>query len=449
MISRREWLALVGKLGVIGAAASLGVSLPAHAVTRPSVTLDSLFLNVSPRPVISSRAAPRIVTNLITPNLKTYTKAAGWTQNAADGKYTWGGDVDGGQWVEFSAGAGEQVFTSIDIYLRKGMRYVLSLTVEAKTGTLNARNFQITSAAQTGTWNVSNPALGRHVLAFTATSSLLVSMRIGIGTDAANTLAATLRVSNIMIEMSADPARTYPYEYVQPGTQRAYAYTHTNTVATTLCGTPTLGTSYAIPRRSSVLVVGDSFSDTHDNATNFGSTSFGDFPFQMQRWLPQCAITTRGVAGKQIAEITALMTAAVTESIGAVGASPYTVCILQGGVNDMQVGSRTLAQMQADKLAQISACVAAGMYPVLVGLSAWDGFATWTAPFQVTTLAFNAWLKTLGYPMYDLYADSDDGTGTMKTSWGSSDGLHPSVGWTGGQSIMGRRLADLIQLIGD
>jgi len=414
---------------------------------RPILS-NALYYNVPSRPGMSSRTNPRIVTNLMTPNLKTYTKAAGWAQSAADGKYTWGGDVDGGQWVEFSNAGGEQVFTSIDIYLRKGMRYVLSLTVEAKTGTLNARNFQITSAAQTGTWELSNPALGRHVLAFTATSNLQVAMRIGIGTEAANTLAATLRVSNIMIEISSDSARTYPYEYVQPGTQRAYAYTHTNTVSTTLCGTPTLGTSYAIPTRSSVLVVGDSFSDTHDNATNFGGTSFGDFPFQMRRWLPNCAVTTRGVSGKQISEITTLMSAAVAESIGAVGASPYTVCISQGGVNDMQVGSRTLAQMQADKLAQIDAIKAAGMVPVLVGIGAWDGFATWTAPFQVTTLAYNAWLKTLGYPMYDLYADSDDGTGTIKTAWGSSDGLHPGTGVSAGQAIMGQRLADLIQLIG-
>lgn len=415
---------------------------------RPILS-NALYYNVPSRPGMSSRTNPRIVQNLLTKNLQTYTKAAGWSQNAADGKYTWGGDVDGGQWVQFSAGAGEQVFTTFTLALKVGQRYILSLTVDSKTGTLNARNFQITSAAQTGTWELSNPALGRHVLAFTATSNLSVSLRIGIGTDAANTLASTLRVSNIQVEISSDKTRTYPYEYVQPNTTRAYNYTNVTSVATTLCGTPVLGTPYQIPTSSSVLIVGDSFTDTNPSL-DFGGTEFGDFPFHMQRILPvaRYAVNTRGVSGQTIAQITAQITAALTESVGSSGASNYGIVIAQGGINDMIIGARTLAQMQTDKLAQIEIIKAAGAVPVLVGIAAWDGYAGWTAPFQTQTLAYNAWLKTLGYPMYDLYADSDDGTGTIKTAWGSSDGLHPGTGVSAGQAIMGQRLADLIQLIG-
>jgi lysophospholipase L1-like esterase len=420
-------------------------------MVRPTVSLNSLFLNVSPRPVISSRTAPRLVWNRMGKLYATYSKVA-WTQSSADGKYSWGGDVDGGQWVQFTNAGGEQVFASVPLICRIGQTYILSLTVDAKTGTLDARNFQIAgqSTTPTGTWNLTNPALGRHALVFTATSSGAVTIRIGIGTNTTNTAAATLRVSNVMVEIAETTARTYPYEYVTPGDQRVYNYTHTNTLTGTLVNTPTLGTAYPIPTNSSVLVIGDSLSDTENNIDDDAGSSWGDFPRQMRRMLPngRVAVNTRGVSGTQIAAITTQLTNALAETKGAVGASPYTICILEGGVNDMQVGARTLAQMQTDKLAQIAAVQAAGMVPVLVGLSAWKTFATWTAPFQTQTLAYNAWLKTLGYPFYDLYADSDDGTGTIKTSWGSSDGLHPSGSYTGGQAIMGQRLADLLMLVG-
>ena len=34
-------------------------------MARPAVSLNSLFLNASPRPVLSTRADPRLVTNLL------------------------------------------------------------------------------------------------------------------------------------------------------------------------------------------------------------------------------------------------------------------------------------------------------------------------------------------------------------------------------------------------
>jgi hypothetical protein len=63
--------------------------------------------------------------------------------------------------------------------------------------------------------------------------------------------------------------------------------------------------------------------------------------------------------------------------------------------------------------------------------------------------AFNAWTKTLGYPVYDLFSDATDGSSDFKTSWGSGDGVHPGQSWTDGSAIMGQRLADLLMLIGD
>jgi len=43
---------------------------------------------------------------------------------------------------------------------------------------------------------------------------------------------------------------------------------------------------------------------------------------------------------------------------------------------------------------------------------------------------------------------TDDGGGDFKSSWGAADGVHPSNTYTGGASIAGKRLADLIMLVG-
>ena len=58
-------------------------------------------------------------------------------------------------------------------------------------------------------------------------------------------------------------------------------------------------------------------------------------------------------------------------------------------------------------------------------------------------------LKHSGYPVYDVFADATDGSNDIKTSWGSGDGVHPGQSYTNGSAIMGQRLADLVQLIGD
>jgi hypothetical protein len=59
------------------------------------------------------------------------------------------------------------------------------------------------------------------------------------------------------------------------------------------------------------------------------------------------------------------------------------------------------------------------------------------------------WIRTIGYPLYDMYTDAASGVNTMKTSWGSVDGLHPGQSYTQGSDIIGQRLASLVQLVGD
>ena len=59
------------------------------------------------------------------------------------------------------------------------------------------------------------------------------------------------------------------------------------------------------------------------------------------------------------------------------------------------------------------------------------------------------WIRTIGYPLYDMYTDAASGVNAMKTSWGSVDGLHPGQSYTQGSDIIGQRLASLVQLVGD
>lgn len=457
MISRREWLALVGKLGVIGAAAAVGLGAPAHAVTRPAATLNPLFLNVPPRPAISSLTMPRIVENRMGVKYRNYRKNASnnWGDFPSDtDQITWGYDVDGGQWFEVNtlAAGAQQVYASFTFGVFRDDDYIISFTVDSKSGTIGGGiSGGLTGApSASGTVTFTNPAVGRHGMKFHITSAAGVfTMRLGIGVGSANAADASIRYSNVMVERLSDGSRIYPSEYVNPGDSRAFPYTSSSTMSGTAVQVVTNGAAYAIPRRTSVLVIGDSFTD--DSYSVPSGASWGDFPFQMRRWDlkgREIAVTSRGVTGANISDITAQLTSALAETTYTTGVAPWTVCIAEGGINDILAG-RTLAQMQTDKLAQIAAIEAAGMLPVLVGITAWDGNASWSSGRQAVTDGYNSWLKTLGYPMYDAYADSDDGTGTMKTSWGSADGLHPGQGFYTGSAIMGRRLTDLLMLIGD
>lgn len=458
-MTRREWLTLVGRLGVIGAAAAVGLGTPARAQNRPVATLNPLFLNASPRPVVSSRTAPRIVQNIMLPTLRKYYVNAStiWVESPSGSpNITWGYEVDGEQWFSCQtvAGVEERVMVWFTFGTIPGAKYIISWTVDSKTGThTGTGNYNLIGPATfSGTTLMSNIAVGRHAVVVTCTGGTAATLRLGIGTAASNSANATIRISNVQVEMvSANDARTYPYEYVTPGDQRAYNYTHTNTMNGSVVGTPTLGTAYDIPRNCSVLCIGDSLIDTFDTPIT-APGQHGDAAYQSRRRLPlgKYAINTRGWPGARISEITTQLTGALAETQGASGAAPYTVCVAQGGVNDQILYDASLASMKADKLEQIAAIEAAGMLPVLVNIGAFGGSVTyWTSGRQAIVDQYNAWLRTLGYPLYDLYADSNDGAGNMKASWGASDGLHPSVSWTGGQSIMGQRLADLIMLIGD
>lgn len=415
---------------------------------RPTVSLNSVFLNVSPRPIVSTRTEPRLVENIMKQTYALYrdSSAGGdWVDfpdNTAS--ITYGYPTDGGQWFQFATTAAgvQRVWTSMNIPMAINTKYIVSFTVDSKSGTIGGGNVALQTVTATGTTSISNPDTGRHSMVFTTTSAGTGTIRFGIGVNSSNAADGTLRISQIMVECPQDQTRTYAWEYVNTREQRVFPYTYSTSLTGTLMATPTLGTTYAIPTRSSVLVIGDSFTNDYDTLPTIG----GDFPYHMRRHLrgKPIAVNSRGVSGATIAEITDQISTAFTETTVDSGAAPYTLCIAEGGVNDAN-GGRTLAQMKADKLAQIAAIEARGMKPVLVNVGV---FESGDAGEVATIAAFNAWLRTLSYPLYDIYADSSNGTNAYKASWGSVDGLHPGQSYTQGSDIMGQRLADLIMTIG-
>ena len=425
-------------------------------MVRPAVSLNTLFLNASPRPVVSSRTAPRLVENLLSGGngvvfgYDRYYKGTGssWGDNPTNtDQITWGYNVDGGQWFEVTTvqGGVNRVWASFTFTAQVGTTYLISANIDSKSGT-NGNNGHILISSGTFTGGVTvvhNPAIGRVVLGGRCTSGGNITVRIGIGTNGANDFNATMRFSNVMLEIVPD-GQVAPGDYVRPGDQQVFNYTSSATVTSGIVGTPTLGTPYAIPRRSSVLIIGDSWAN--DLPFEAGG-DFGDFPWQVRRHLRgrKIAVNAYGVAGHTISQITAQIAAAVARQATTPSASRYTLCIAEGGTNDVAFG-RTLAQMQADRLAQIAAILAAGMYPILMTTPPRNAAS---GAQQSVIDGYNAWIKTLGYPVYDLYADANDGNGDFKTAWDSADGVHIGVNLNEGADIMGQRLADIIMLVGD
>jgi len=428
--------------------------LPSLALAdRPVAALNPLLLNVSPRPVVSQRAEPRMVENILVGLSSTaygyerYHKAASssWGDFPTDTtEITWGYTVDGGQWfqVTATAGAAERVWAMVAFPAVIGETYAISFTVDSKSGTHGgAGNVSMGAGTWSGKTYINNAALGRNALIVTATSNATAVVRLGVGVSSNNGATGVMRFSNVMVQRVSSGV-AYPSEYVYPGEQRVFPYTYSTSVVSGAVQTPEIGAVYSIPRRANVLMLGDSWANEIWSAANFG-----DFPWQTRRALGRApiAINAYGVSGARIAQITDQIATAVARNAAIPGAAPYTLCVAHGGTNDI-AQSRTLAQMQADRLAQIAAIEAAGMFPILVTIPPYNAA---NAGQQTVMDQYNAWLKTLGYPVYDLFADANNGSGDLKAVWDVGDGVHPTQGYSGGAAIMGQRLADLIMLVGD
>lgn len=405
-----------------------------------------VFFNI-PQPFSTSPIPqPRIVYNIMSSRYRVYNKSAtsDWGDfPTATLAVTWGGDVDPSQqWLEVTNSGGvTRAWATFSIRMVVGYRYLISFTVDSIAGTMANGNF---TSSLTG--GITLSSTGRYAVAQTPVANGNISIRLGIGTDNVNTNPnCTIRFSNVMVEIAPLP-RTYPYEYVNPFDQRAFPYTYTATMTGTKVNVVTTGTPYTISPYTTSLVVGDSFTnDQSGTPPDFGAVpTYGDFPYQARRWLAsQFGINSRGVPGASIDQITQQIIDALAETTITAGVSPYLTCIAEGGIINISAG-QSLAQIQTAKLNQIAVITGNGMVPVLFGLTPWDAA---NASQAQMILDVNAWMSTLGYPMYNPYYDADNGLGKLKSAWGSPDGLHPGTSATNGSAMMGTRLTQLLELL--
>lgn len=429
-------------------------------VALVSAAADPVLLNVPDRPVRFTGTPARIVTNQMARTLGTYA-AAPWatfvsgtgtkTVTYDDTAKTVTSNVESGcvtcrAWGEFT-------FTS-----QPGQTYILSYTVTAYSlvGVGSAtREITIAGGTCTGTCNADVIILGRQAVVFTTATAVTTTVRLGIGTSSGTSAEEHVTFGNVMLEAlrGEERSRVYPYEYVPPGDSRAFNYTYTATMSGTSVTNPVLGTAYTIPKYASVLAVGDSFCNDiakdypyllrNENVAfqnGYPSSWAETYPLPAVTMPRLVAISERCVSGATLPAITANLVAALAETYADATVSPWTVVLLEGGVNDVSAGA-TLESMQAQRLAQIAAVVAYRAIPVLVGVGPFDGTP---APKQAVLDGFNAWMRTLGYPMYDMYLDANSGSATWKANWVTPDGTHPGTNRNEGQSKIAIKLANLL-----
>lgn len=424
-------------------------------MTRVAVSSRALFYGAPARSFKSARTEPRIVRNSMVRQYKTYSKSGTtyWGDSPADTPLMlWGGDAQ--YFFATTNGVTRRVYGTFDFVAQAGCTYIISFTVGSLTGTMANQNISVTGITHDGGTGFNVTALGRHVFKLKATTGGTATCNLGIGVNGNGPIDSAIGIQYVMLETLTDASRTYPYEYVQPGDARAFPFSHTNTVSSNIAQTPTLGTPYAYPRRSSVLLVGDSISSIDLNLTSpLAEIGSYDMVLQREYFRSKIAIAQRAVAGElldgtpsgQVSTISARLTAALAEVSPHANIARYGVVILQGGTNDAS-NSRTFAQMQTAKLAQLAAVSAYGAVPVVIGVPPLDAA---TAPQQAVIDAYNAWLRTYctanSIRLYDLYAHAHDGAGNYKTVW-TSDGIHPSIF---GTKAMGPQGGDLIMTIPD
>lgn len=386
---------------------------------------------------------PRIVKNEMDLRFATYLKSASayWLDfPTATALMLWGQTVDGSQsFTATTDGTTIRVWATLEHPVTLGKTYLLSFTVDSFSGTMVNNNVSFSIVATTGTNTLNVTSTGRYVMVFTASASGTISIRMGIGTAGNGPTNASIKFSNVMIEKH--DTRVFPSEYVSAGHSRVFNYDYSVTIVGGKTAVETVGAKYSFPKQTSVLVIGDSF--TNDSYSI--ATARGDFPWQMRVFNgDRFAISTFGVAGDQIAAITAQIASAMTSVRFDSRAAPYQVCLMEGGINDV-IASRTLAQMQTDRLTQIAEALAYDLIPVLMTIAPYDPAS---APQQTIIDDYNTWLKTLGYRYYDLYSHADDGAGNYKTIWGTPEGTHPGGGLMQGSEQIALKMLDLVSLIG-
>lgn len=407
---------------------------------------DLRFSNVRSTPRKVTTNVPRMVLNYVGTSRANYTQAQWGATLVGAGSMQFGGDVDGGAWFSATTTAGgtDRAFTTANFTGNIGEKWILSYTVDSKSGTLAGNNVSLNGCAASGS-AINNPATGRNAVVIVLTTGGSCQFRMGNGTSAANASVSSIRFSNVQLER-VQGARSVPYEYVRPGDARVFNYNYSASLSGGLSGSiqnEVLGTPYRTHYSHSVLVVGDSICNDE-----FLFTPGGDFPAHARMRLERSqfrefGISQRCVAGTTLTAITASIAPAFAETTFTAGVRPWTAVLIQGGINDV-IANVTLATLQNRLVSAIAAVRAQGAVPILSTIGPYNAA---TGAQNTVITSYNTWLKTLGLPVLDINAICNSGSDTFHAKCASGDGLHPGQSFNQGAYHIGNALADLLPLL--
>lgn len=146
-------------------------------------------------------------------------------------------------------------------------------------------------------------------------------------------------------------------------------------------------------------------------------------PWQLQT-RSGTGVTNLGTAGNTAANC-------ATAYTNSVAGLTYRSLVWSCGVNDFIAG-QTGATVWATTLTPLNAAVAAGMHVVVTQVMPWAGNASWSAPKQVQSDAYNtlaqAWALANGQSYVATKATMGIAGGdTLLAAYDSGDGLHPTI----------------------
>ena len=408
---------------------------------------NPLYSNTPLRSYRMNTSQPRVVTNFLGSKYRRYIRSTGinWSDfPASTGLITWGDAIP--TFTVTSLGTPfEQAFAFASFNALIGQTYLVSFYIDAKSGTLSDAIMWIAGITTDVSTQVTDYTLGRHVVKFTATSSGTAIIRLGIGCfNGEPSHVASITLSKIQLEISKNVSRIYPYEYVAPNDSRIFDYTFTAAVTGNVVTSETLGSSYGYRNSQSVLVLGDSFTDDRQ----IFSTYANDFPFYMTDYFQHIypvGVSSRGVSGQTISQITTQLVNAMAETSATYTArvAPWKTVVLEGGVNDVNTG-RTLPQLQADRQSQIDTANSYGLQIVIMDICP---FNSASVPQQAIIDGFNAWLPTLGYPVYKCFTDMTNGANQWRTDAVTPEGVHPGQGYRAGAYQMAFKMLRLLSFL--
>lgn len=419
----------------------LGSALISNVNAATTSTQDPRFTNVLSKPV-AVKNEPTLVRSYLNQSQRVYS-AAGWVSGPVSSPFiTWGGDVDGGDWFEINVNNSGNPFTYVTggFVAQDGETWILSFTVDSKSGTFNATSVALTGGcvAVANNSTAQNPPVGRQAYVWKMTTGGgSCHWRIGIGVVSFNSAVAQARFSNVLLEKVTESGRTYPYPYVPPGDTRIFNHTYSATVSggAGLVTNEVKGPRLTVPTNRSTIVIGDSIcSDSLDFAYKaaYQLVLRGSY-----------GIAYRCYNGERLDQSLTRLHSAFAETGTVDGTVPWTTVAIESGINDVLQGAN-LVTMQTRLLALISAVRGYNARPVLMTIGPWNG-ASGAQNTLITS--YNTWIKSLGLPVLDKNLLCNNGSNMFVAKCTAADGLHPGPETYGGGQLIGQAFLDFLRVL--